>query len=106
MIEILKKYPKTFKQFEEYLDDFNYENFSFNSEEIVFEIDNGTEAIDIPPQFLVGCYLDFLAKNDINLSVYGQIKQTMLIWKRGVNIKVFTNLEEAMEKAFSILEEN
>lgn len=76
MIEALKKYPKTWKRFEDYMKKFvNKSSNSHNSIEctsldlkIYCSRCDCVTFFDMPPQFLIGCLMEFLGENRISIS--------------------------------------
>ena len=89
MIEQLKNYLKTFEKFQKYMAGFNRQDIN-----------------NLPDQFLIGCLLDFCAKNSkLILTISnGQNSISSLCSEDIDNFRYYYGHRAVFEKAFEMME--
>jgi len=108
MINELKKYPKTFKKFEEYLGKFYFNSlyvgeFHISNMELNFDCYCGESLeIPIPEQFLIGCLMEFINYEYMHLACL-RWKKTDSMGLEALNS--FMASKELLIIAFKIMEE-
>lgn len=108
MINRLKKYPKTWVKFCEYMERFNIlkeigSSIKFSpGHAAVLSAGGDLVVFETPPQFLLGCLMEFLEMNDLNISLYPENEAELVCdgvliclgWKEVVFEDGFEYLEE------------
>jgi len=99
MISELKKYPKTYTRFSEYMGKFDTKTYCFDPDEITASDGCDGFVCKMPEQFLLGCLMEFALENK------GYVRAVQgLVSKKMMRLNAFELEKQIVIKAFEILE--